>query len=189
MKDRKDKDDIIDEDLYEEIDEEELYELVQKEKEKAWERARARERRASSKRPFPKWAFWLIAVVMVLNLLAVLPATFSIPAIDFLKTSAQLSANKQIDEYQRSIVVVEAGESKGTGFSFTADGKILTNHHVIEGEKRISVAFKEQGLFQAEVIGDYPEIDLAVLDVKEDELPHLALAEKTAFKEGNISIL
>ncbi|MFQ3543688.1 trypsin-like peptidase domain-containing protein [Halobacillus rhizosphaerae] len=183
MKDRKDKQDIIDEDLYEEIDEDELYELVQEEKFKALERSRQRREQNKTKRPFPKWAFWLVAIVMVLNIIAVLPNTFSIPAVNFLKTSAQLSTNKKIETYQKSIVVVETGNSKGTGFSFTRDGQILTNHHVIEGEKRISVAFPERGLFEAKVIKDFPEVDLAVLKAEGQNFPHLQLADHTAFND------
>lgn len=174
------KKDIIDEDLYEELDEEELYELVQQEKRKAI--ARAREEKEKPGRPFPKWAFWLVAIVMVLNLAAVIPQTYSIPAIDFLVTSAKLSANPDVDEYQDAVVVVQGGESKGTGFAISSNGTIITNHHVIEDEKRISVAFPEEGLFHAEVKASYPDVDLAVLEVDGESLPHLELAERTAFE-------
>ncbi|MBM7551190.1 S1C family serine protease [Thalassobacillus pellis] len=176
------KRDIIDEDLYEEMDEEELYELVQEEKRKALAKEQAEE--AEPKRPFPKWAFWLIAIIMVVNLGAVIPQTFSIPAIDFLVTSAKLSNDADIQEYKKSIVVIEAGQSKGTGFAITPDGKIITNHHVIEGEKRISVAFPEEGLYQAEIEAAYPEVDLAVLDVEGNGLPYLELATETSFTEA-----
>ncbi|WP_028781877.1 S1C family serine protease [Thalassobacillus devorans] len=180
MENDEQKQDIIDEDLYEEIDDEEMYELVQEERRKAI--AHAQEEKKEPKRPFPKWAFWLVAIVMVLNLAAVIPQTYSIAAIDFLVTSAKLSANPVIDEYQEAVVVVKAGQSKGTGFAVTADGTIITNHHVIEDEKRISVAFREEGLFHAEVKAAYPEVDLAVLKVEGKSLPHLNLAEKTTFE-------
>ncbi|CDQ21174.1 S1C family serine protease [Halobacillus karajensis] len=181
--DRENKD-VIDEDLYEEIDEEELYELVQEEKRKAYEQERIDKEEQKVKRPFPKWIFWLIAMMMILNIVAVLPNTFSIPAIDFLITSAKLSTDEKVKTYKESVVVVEAGESKGTGFAFTSEGHILTNHHVIEGEKRISVGFPEDGLFGAEVTASYPEVDLAVLDVGGDELPYIELAERTTFEDG-----
>lgn len=174
------KQDIIDEDLYEEIDDEEMYELVQEEKRKAIARAQAE--KEEPKRPFPKWAFWLVAIVMVLNLAAVIPQTYSIPAIDFLVTSAKLSTNPVIDDYQEAVVVVKAGQSKGTGFAITEDGTIITNHHVIEDEKRISVAFPEEGLFHAEVEAAFPDVDLAVLKVEGESLPHLDLADETTFE-------
>ncbi len=177
------KRDIIDEDLYEEIDEEELYDLVQEEKRKALERDREEREQRREKRPFPRWIFWLIAGVMVVNVTAALPNTFSIPAVDFLMTSARLSNDETIQTYKEAVVVVEAGQSKGTGFAVSEDGTILTNHHVIEGEKRIAVAFPEQGLFSAEVQAVYPEVDLAVLQADGEEgFPHLDLAASTRFQ-------
>ncbi|GGF16573.1 hypothetical protein GCM10010954_13980 [Halobacillus andaensis] len=178
MDDRdEEKKDIIDEDLYEEIDDEEMYELVQEEKRKALEKAR-KEKKSTVKRPFPKWIFYVIASMMVA---AILPNTFSLPALDFLVTSAKLSTNDQMAEYKESVVVVEAGESTGTGFSVSADGMILTNHHVIEEEKRISVSFPESGLHEAKVVERMPEVDLAVLEVEGNDFPYLPLAEETVF--------
>ncbi|WP_067724943.1 S1C family serine protease [Oceanobacillus damuensis] len=172
--------DIIDEDLYEEFDDEELYELVQEERRKALERAESDEA-SKPKRPFPKWAFWLIAFALAFNVFAIIPQTFSIPAIDFLITSAKLSADDDIKSYKKAVVVVETDNSKGTGFSISENGTILTNHHVIEGEESVTVAFPEEGLFTAEVAEIYPEIDLAVLQVDEENLPYLNLAEQTVF--------
>ncbi|UOQ92671.1 serine protease [Halobacillus shinanisalinarum] len=185
MRDRDDdqKPDMIDDDLYEEIDDEELYELIQEEKRKAWERERIEKEERKSKRPFPRWLFYLIAIMMVTNIVAVLPNTFSIPAIDFLVTSAKLSNDADIDRYQEAVVVVEAGQKKGTGFAIDGDGTIITNHHVIEGENRISIAFPEKGLFNAEVVEKFPEVDLAVLQAEGSDFPHLRLAKDTSFEE------
>ncbi|RWZ55288.1 serine protease [Halobacillus fulvus] len=179
MKDEEDyKQDIIDDDLYEEFDDEELYELVQEEKRKALERSRMERETKDPKRPFPKWIFWVIAFMMVA---AILPNTFSIPAVDFLVKSAQLSTDDQISEYKQAVVVVEGEQSRGTGFAISDDGTILTNHHVIEDARRISVAFPEQGLFEATVIEEYPEVDLAVLKADAENVPHLNLADQTDF--------
>lgn len=176
--------DIVDEDLYEEFEEEELYKLVQEAKREALEKARKERLNPKPKRPFPKWAFWLIAFAMVLNVIALLPQTFSIPAIDFLVTSAQLSKEEDIKEYKKSVVVIETEDSRGTGFSVSSDGIILTNHHVIEGEESVTVAFPENGLFKADVIETYPSIDIAVLDANGSELPFLNLAEQTRFEKN-----
>ncbi len=175
------KQDIIDKDLYEEIPEEELLEILEEEKRKS--REKEQEERDRPKRPFPKYAFWLIAAAMMINVIALLPNTVSVPAVNFLITSSKLSANDEISSYKPAVVVIEAGDSRGTGFSITEDGRILTNHHVIEGEKRIVVAYPEEGLFKAEVIADYPDVDLAVLQVEGEDLPHLELAESSRFTE------
>ncbi|GAB3060816.1 S1C family serine protease [Virgibacillus ainsalahensis] len=185
MYDEKDnKHDMIDEDLYEEFDDEELYELVQEERRKALERDK-QEKEPKPKRPFPKWAFWLIAVVMAFNVVALLPQTFSIPAIDFLISSAKLSTQEDIRTYKEAVVVVETEDSKGTGFGVSSEGMILTNHHVIEGEESVTVAYPQEGLFSAEVTETYPSIDIAVLEAKTTEdMPYLELADEVGFEQN-----
>lgn len=173
--------DMIDEDLYEDIDDEEMYELVQEAKRKALEKER-QEKDHKPKRPFPKWAFWIISLALVFNLLALLPQTFSIPAIDFLMTSAKLSSNADVKEHKKAVVVVETEDGRGTGFAITENGTIITNHHVIEGEDSVTVAFPDEGLFTAKVTADYPAVDLAVLQVNAKNLPHLQLAQETTFE-------
>ncbi|WP_099157379.1 S1C family serine protease [Virgibacillus ndiopensis] len=171
--------DVIDDDLYEEIDDEALFELVEQERKKSLARTRQEKENPKPKRPFPKWAFWLIAIALIFNLVALLPKTFSIAAIDFLMTSAKLSAQDDISTYKKAVVVVETNDGKGTGFAISSDGTIITNHHVIEGEDSVTVAFPDNGLYQADVIADYPDVDIAVLHVEGKDLPHLTLAEKT----------
>src|SRR5699024_10043308 len=122
--------DIIDEDLYEEFDEEELHELVEEARKEALEKAAKREREKKPNTKFPKWVFWLIAAALVLNVIALLPQTFSIPAVEFLKTSAKLSAQENIKAYKEAVVVIETENSKGTGFAISETGAILTNYHV-----------------------------------------------------------
>lgn len=177
--------DIIDEDLYEDIDEEEMYKLVQEARREAFKRAK----NPQPKRPFPKWAFWLIAFAMTFNVIALIPQTFSIPAIDFLITSAKLSTQEDIKDYKKAVVVIETNDSRGTGFSISRDGKILTNHHIIEGQETVTVAFPDDGLFYAHVIESYPAIDLALLQTVADQemnFPFLMLAEETSFNHHEL---
>lgn len=176
--------DIIDDDLYEELDEDEMYELVQQERERALASARENKNR-KTRRNFPKWVFWLIAAAMILNVVSVIPRTFSIPAIDFLISSAQLSTQEDIQAYKESVVVIETEDSRGTGFSISADGTIITNHHVVEDEESVTVAYPEEGLFSGEVVASYPSVDLAVLDVSGEQMPHLELADKAMFEPGD----
>lgn len=175
--------DITDEDLYEEIDEEELYELVEEERKKALAKAKERREQKKPKSIFPKWAFWLIAFALAFNVVALLPQTFSIPAIDFLITSTKLSAQEDIKEYKKAVVVIETEDSKGTGFAINEHGTILTNNHVVEGEEHVTVAFPENGLYDGEVVAVFPEVDLAVIETNGENLPHLTLAESTVFAD------
>lgn len=175
---KKESYDIIDEDLYEEFDDEELLELVEEARKDALKKAQARRDKKTRRTPFPKWIFWIIALAMVINVAALLPQTFSIPAIDFLKTSAQLSMKEDIKLYKKSVVVIETETGKGTGFSFNEQGDILTNYHVVEGYDQVTVGFSEQGLFVGDVVEEYPDIDVAVLKINEQNMPHLQLADE-----------
>ncbi|SER83393.1 Trypsin-like peptidase domain-containing protein [Gracilibacillus ureilyticus] len=176
--------DIIDEDLYEDIDPEEMYELVQQERQILKEK-QLKEKKAKNR--FPKWIGWTIAIAMMIQILAILPQTFSIPAIEFLQTSAKLMQDEDVAEFRKAVVVIEGNNSKGTGFTISADGYILTNHHVIEDEYKLTVAFQEEGLYSAEVIKEFPEIDLALLKVEGEDLPYLSLMnENTSSEEEDV---
>jgi 2-alkenal reductase len=54
---------------------------------------------------------------------------------------------------------------QGSGFVWDEEGHIVTNHHVIDGAETIYVEFADGTLMEAEVVGEDPESDLAVLAV------------------------
>ncbi|MCX7194022.1 MAG: trypsin-like peptidase domain-containing protein [Proteobacteria bacterium] len=58
--------------------------------------------------------------------------------------------------------------SLGSGVIVSADGFILTNHHVVEAADQIEVALADGRKARAHVIGSDPEMDLAVIKI---ELP------------------
>src|SRR5699024_1468700 len=124
-----------------------------------------RKENPGTKRPFPRWAFWLIAIAMAFNVFALLPQTFSIPAIDFLITSAKLSTQDDIKLYKQSVAFIETTDSRGTELSISACGTILTNHYVVEDEDSVIFAFLVVVLFPALVVDTYPSIDLSVVIV------------------------
>lgn len=159
-----------------------MEQLVEEARQEALERARQRKLDRKKKPPFPKWLFWVIAIAMVLNVVSLLPQTLSIPVFDFLKTSAKLSLDDDIKAYKEAVVVVEDESSRGTGFAISSDGVIITNEHVVENRDTVTVGFAKEGLFTAEVVETHPAVDLAVLKVDGENLPHLKLADELIFE-------
>lgn len=174
----------------EQLTEEEFNELVLQAQQEALAKARLEKTQPKTKRPFPKWIFWLMTTVLAFSTFSAMFEVFSIPAIEFLKTSAKLSQDKEISTFKQSVVVVKTEDGKGTGFSISSDGTIVTNYHVIEDRKQIQVSFPDEGLFSAKVIETYPMIDVAVLDISGENLPFLTVAEKMNFtKEAPIRFI
>ena len=56
--------------------------------------------------------------------------------------------------------------SEGSGFVWSSEGHIVTNHHVIEGADKVMVVFADSFELPAEVLGSDPDSDLAVLKVE-----------------------
>ncbi|WP_210469326.1 serine protease [Sporosarcina sp. 6E9] len=164
-----------------EISDEELQVLVLEAQREALYKASLEQPNSKPRHSFPKWIFWLMSIMMLVSTFSVVFEIYSIPAIDFLRTSMKLSQQEDIAAYKDAVVVVVTEDGKGTGFSISSDGTILTNHHVIEGNTAITVVFPDEGRFTATVVNTYPSVDLAVLDVDAENLPFLELADQTIF--------
>jgi serine protease Do len=74
----------------------------------------------------------------------------------------------------------------GSGVIVTADGYILTNHHVIDGAQQIEVDLQGPRTVTAKLVGSDPPSDLAVLKIEEGGLSPLALADSDKVQVGDI---
>ncbi len=74
----------------------------------------------------------------------------------------------------------------GSGFVIRADGIVLTNNHVVERAKEITVAMSDGRELPAKVLGRDPKTDLAVLKVESKQpLPTVALGDSDALAVGD----
>ncbi len=73
----------------------------------------------------------------------------------------------------------------GSGFIYSADGYVMTNHHVIAEADEIIIRLADRREFEAELIGSDESSDIAVLKIKADDaLPFLELGESESVKAG-----
>ncbi len=79
--------------------------------------------------------------------------------------------------------------SLGSGFIFDKEGLILTNEHVVDGSKDITVTLLDGKSYKAEYIGGDEELDIAVLKIKPDrDLPILEFGDSDNLKIGEWAI-
>jgi S1-C subfamily serine protease len=82
------------------------------------------------------------------------------------------------------------GEARGSGsgFVFTPDGLILTNSHVAGGASRIHVTLSDGQSFDAQLIGDDPHTDLAVIKISGPKLASAGLGKSRCVRVGQLAI-
>ena len=72
----------------------------------------------------------------------------------------------------------------GSGFIISADGYIVTNHHVVDGADSVTVRLSDRREYDAEVIGTDQRSDLALLHIDAERLPFVTLGNSADLKVG-----
>jgi S1-C subfamily serine protease len=79
-------------------------------------------------------------------------------------------------------------DGSGSGFAITPDGYVLTNSHVAGGAAKLEVTLPDGHVLGAELVGDDPDSDLAVVKIGADGLAYAQLADSSRVRVGQIAI-
>ncbi len=79
--------------------------------------------------------------------------------------------------------------SSGSGVIIRSDGVIVTNQHVIDGASRIVVYLKNGQEYEAELIGEDAQSDLAVLKIDATDLYAVPIGDSSSLQQGQTAIV
>ena len=77
---------------------------------------------------------------------------------------------------------------QGSGVIISADGYVLTNNHVVEGAKQITVRLADGRHFKGRIIGRDARTDIAVVKVDSKNLPAAEFGDSNAIRAGDWAI-
>jgi serine protease Do len=75
-------------------------------------------------------------------------------------------------------------QGAGSGVIVSADGYVLTNNHVVEGAKEITVTLPDKREYPGTVVGLDPQTDLAVIKVEATDLPFVQWGDSSQLQVG-----
>ncbi|PUA28319.1 MAG: 2-alkenal reductase [Cellvibrio sp. 79] len=118
------------------------------------------------------WRWFLLSVLTGASALSATVQAFStddeknsVEVFETSRPSVVFVTNQQLarDPYSFDLVTVPRGS--GTGFVWDEKGYIVTNFHVVEGARKITITLQDQSNWPATVVGLAPERDIAVLKI------------------------
>jgi len=79
-------------------------------------------------------------------------------------------------------------QALGSGVVVSADGYILTNHHVVDGAENIKIDMNDGQTFEAKLIGSDPPSDLALLKINASGLTFMTPGDSDKVRVGDVAL-
>lgn len=107
----------------------------------------------------------------------------TIPSVVYINSISQSGISYSFWDQMFGMGGQQTQVSSGSGVIFSADGYIVTNNHVVESAEKIQVIYNKRA-YEAELIGTDASTDLAVLKIKETNLPAITLGSSKNLAVG-----
>ncbi|MFB6145751.1 MAG: S1C family serine protease [Candidatus Nanohaloarchaea archaeon] len=112
----------------------------------------------------------------------------------YINYSRENSLTELFKHNDQSVVSIKSfdqgatGGAQGSGFVYSKNGYIITNHHVIDGADRVEVTFTDGTTKRAKIVGSDLYTDLAVLKVDRSDLTPVELGNSSDVEVGQRAI-
>jgi S1-C subfamily serine protease len=110
------------------------------------------------------------------------------PADDGLLDAYSRAVVHSVEVVGPAVVKIDAERGSGSGIVFTPDGLTLTNSHVVAGAGHVRAALPDGRSLRADLVGDDPQTDLAVVRIDGAGLAYATLGDSRAVRVGQIAI-
>lgn len=131
------------------------------------------------KKLFVRFLALFVFLAFTLMVLGNVVQLITIPSRQLILQSLELSKDSQINEWQQAVVAVQAQNRRGTGFNIKEQGLIITNNHIIEEARSVSISAFSASRYPVKKWTRFPGIDLAIIQLEANNLPALKLETET----------
>lgn len=76
----------------------------------------------------------------------------------------------------------------GSGVVISADGLIMTNHHVIDNSTQVRVVFEDGRMYESEIIGSDRLTDIGLLKISASNLVPISIGNSEVLKVGDLAV-